>query len=151
MHFSTVAAGALALAPQLGSAHFLFPHLMLNGVRTGAYEYVREHDNGFMPSNNNFLTSNDFRCNKGSWNHRNQPKTAVVTAGKDTVGFNLHLDFGIYHPGPVTVRIKSESFAPRPSQLLTRGNRSTSPRRPTATSVTMTGLATGSRCTSLAL
>lgn len=105
MHFSTVAAGALALAPQMASAHFLFPHLMLNGVRTGANEYVREHDFGFMPHNNDWIDSPDFRCNVGSWNHRRQPKTAQVTAGKDTVGFNLHLDFDLYHPGPVTVRL----------------------------------------------
>jgi hypothetical protein len=101
MHLSLVY-GALAVLPQLSSAHFLFPHLMLNGVKTGANEYVREHDNGFQPSfTPEILTSNDIRCNKGSWNHRTQPKTAQVTAGKDVVGFHLHLDFGIYHPGPV--------------------------------------------------
>lgn len=103
MHFSTVTAVAFAVAPRLASAHFLFPHLMLNGLRTGAFEYVREHDFGFMPHNNDFINSQDFRCNEGSWRHRREPKTAQVTAGRDTVGFNLHLDFGIYHPGPVTV------------------------------------------------
>lgn len=116
MHFSTVAAGALALAPQMASAHFLFPHLMLNGVRTGAYEYVREHDFGFMPHNNDWIDSPDFRCNVGSWGHRRQPKTAQVTAGKDTVGFNLHLDFDLYHPGPVTV---SGTPSPDPNSQLT--------------------------------
>lgn len=105
MHWSTITAGALALVPQLSSAHFLFPHLMLNGVRTREYEYVREHDFGFMPHNNDFITHLDFRCNTGSWSHRRDPKTAQVTAGKDVVGFNLHLDFGIYHPGPVTVSL----------------------------------------------
>ncbi|KAK4252161.1 glycosyl hydrolase family 61-domain-containing protein [Corynascus novoguineensis] len=96
--------GALALFSQLSSAHFLFPHLMLNGVKTEPYEYVREHDNGFNPSfTPEILESEDFRCNKGSWNHRSDPKTAQVTAGKDTVGFHLHLDFGIYHPGPVII------------------------------------------------
>lgn len=109
MHFR-LAYGALALLPQLSSAHFLFPHLMLNGVKTGAYEYVREHDNGFQPSwTPEILDSNDIRCNKGSWNHRSQPKTAQVTAGKDVVGFHLHLDFGIYHPGPVTAGPSSHS------------------------------------------
>ncbi|KAK4461702.1 family 61 putative glycoside hydrolase [Cladorrhinum samala] len=103
MHISTLVFGAFALAPQLASAHFLFPHLMLNGVKTGAYEYVREHDYGFNPHNNDWINSPDFRCNEGSWAHRRNPKTAQVTAGKDTVGFNLHLDFGIYHPGPVTI------------------------------------------------
>ncbi|KAL1837288.1 hypothetical protein VTJ49DRAFT_4054 [Mycothermus thermophilus] len=103
MHVSSIIAGALALAPS-ASAHFLFPHLMLNGVRTGAYEYVREHDFGFMPHNNDWIYSPDFRCNEGSWRHRREPKTAQVTAGRDVVGFNLHLDFDLYHPGPVTVR-----------------------------------------------
>ncbi|KAK4194720.1 glycosyl hydrolase family 61-domain-containing protein [Triangularia verruculosa] len=70
---------------KFASVHFLFPHLMLNGVRTGAYEYVREHDFGFMPHNNDFINHPDFR------------------SGRDTVGFNLHLDFKIYHPGPVTI------------------------------------------------
>ncbi|EAQ85252.1 hypothetical protein CHGG_09266 [Chaetomium globosum CBS 148.51] len=82
MHFS-LAYGALALLPQLSNAHFLFPHLMLNGVKTGAYEYVREHDNGFQPSfTPEILSSNDFRCNKGSWNHRSQPKTAKIYLSK---------------------------------------------------------------------
>ena len=112
MHLPLLASGALALLPQLSSAHFLFPHLMLNGVKTNAFEYVREHDNGFQPSfTPEILSSNDFRCNKGSWNHRSQPKTAKVTAGKDTVGFHLHLDFGIYHPGPVTA---SPPISPTP-------------------------------------
>lgn len=149
MHFSTVAAGALALAPQMASAHFLFPHLMLNGVRTGAYEYVREHDFGFMPHNNDWIDSPDFRCNVGSWNHRRQPKTAQVTAGKDSVGFNLHLDFDLYHPGPVTVR-QTPPFQPSlPLSADTLVLRSTSP-RPPATSATTTARATGSRCTSRA-
>ncbi|KAH6621145.1 glycosyl hydrolase family 61-domain-containing protein [Chaetomium sp. MPI-SDFR-AT-0129] len=103
MHLSSITAGALALAPQLASAHFLFPHLMLNGVKTEAYEYVREHDFGFNPHKTDWINSEDFRCNEGSWNHRNDPKTAEVTAGQDVVGFNLHLDFAIYHPGPVTI------------------------------------------------
>ena len=106
MHFTSVASTvALALQLPVASAHFLFPHLMLNGVRTGAYEYVREHDFGFMPHNNDWINSQDFRCNEGSWRHRREPKTAQVTAGRDMVGFNLHLDFDLYHPGPVTVSL----------------------------------------------
>ncbi|KAK4219896.1 family 61 putative glycoside hydrolase [Rhypophila decipiens] len=103
MHVPSLTFGALALLPSLSSAHFLFPHLMLNGVKTNPFEYVREHENGFMPSNNDFLTNQDFRCNKGSWQHRRDPKTAQVTAGKDVIGFHTQLDTGIYHPGPVTI------------------------------------------------
>lgn len=114
MHIPGLTLGALALLPSLTWAHFLFPHLMLNGVKTAPFEYVREHENGFMPSNNDFLTNPDFRCNKGSWGHRRDPKTAQVTAGKDVVGFHTQLDTGIYHPGPVTVRYRPPSLSLHP-------------------------------------
>lgn len=96
---------AVAVLPALSSAHYLFPHLYLNGVKTAGYQYVREHDNGFQPSwdDGRFLQSNDIRCNKGSENHRTQTKAAKVVAGKDSVGFGTNLDGRLGHPGPLTV------------------------------------------------
>lgn len=96
---------AVAVLPALSSAHYLFPHLYLNGVKTAGYQYVREHDNGFQPSwdDGRFLQSNDIRCNKGSESHRTQTKAAKVVAGKDSVGFGTNLDGRLGHPGPLTV------------------------------------------------
>ncbi|KAI0206993.1 glycoside hydrolase [Astrocystis sublimbata] len=94
-----------ALAPVLSMAHYHFPHLIINGQVTGAHEYVREHDNGYMPSwsDGAFLNSNDLRCNKGSQNHMRQPKTAKVTAGKDEIGFATNVHAHIQHPGPLQI------------------------------------------------
>lgn len=97
----------LALAALVGgsAAHFHFPHLIVNGKVTNPHEYTREHDNGYMPSweDGKFLTNTDMRCNKGSMNHRTQPKTYKVTAGQDTVGFATNVQAEIRHPGPFTV------------------------------------------------
>jgi len=94
-----------AILPALSSAHYLFPHLYLNGVKTREYVYTREHDNGFQPSwdDGRFLSSNDIRCNKGSENHRTKTQAAKVVAGKDVIGFGTNLDARIEHPGPLTV------------------------------------------------
>jgi len=104
-----------ALSPALTLAHYHFPHLILNDKVTGAHEYVREHDNGYMPSwdDGRFLTSNDLRCNKGSQNHRTQPKTAKVVAGKDIVGFATNVQAEIQHPGPLQVRDPSRPMCVR--------------------------------------
>lgn len=101
--FSIVALAGLL--PSLVQAHYLWPQLILNGKVTAPFEYVREHDNGFMPSwsDGAFLNSNDLRCNKGSMNHRTQPKTARVVAGQDVVGFATNVQSEIRHPGPLQV------------------------------------------------
>ncbi|KAF2729585.1 hypothetical protein EJ04DRAFT_502107 [Polyplosphaeria fusca] len=94
-----------ALLPALSVAHYHFPHLILNTKVTGAHEYVRPSDNGYMPSweDGAFLQNPDIRCNKGSMNHRKEPKTAKITAGKDIVGFQTNVQAHIQHPGPLTV------------------------------------------------
>lgn len=97
-----------ALLPTLTVAHYHFPHLILNGKVTNPHEYVREHDNGYMPSGSgdslgSWLNSNDLRCNKGSQNHMSQPKTAKVVAGQDVVGFATNVQAEIRHPGPIQV------------------------------------------------
>ncbi|KAI0159860.1 glycoside hydrolase [Hypoxylon sp. FL1284] len=98
-------AALTAVLPALAAAHYHFPQLVINGRETGVYEYVREHDNGYMPSwdDGRFLASNDLRCNKGSENHRGTPKAAKVTAGKDSVGFVTNVHSKIQHPGPLQV------------------------------------------------
>ena len=144
-----------ALSPALTLAHYHFPHLILNDKVTNPHEYVREHDNGYMPSwdDGRFLNSNDLRCNKGSENHRTQPKTAKVVAGKDVVGFATNVQAEIRHPGPLQVRFSlTEPVHDGDGMLadcLGKTNRSTSP-KPPATSATTTAPATGSRCTSWA-
>ncbi|KAL8285876.1 hypothetical protein RB597_002788 [Gaeumannomyces tritici] len=105
MKFSTIssASAALLLLPQLVSAHYLFPHFILNDKVSKPQEFTREHDNGFMPLKTpEILTSDDIRCNKGSMNHRTQPKTAKIKAGQDTVGFKTAVG-NVFHPGPITI------------------------------------------------
>ncbi|KLU86026.1 hypothetical protein MAPG_05045 [Magnaporthiopsis poae ATCC 64411] len=105
MKFSmtSTAAAALFLLPQLASAHYLFPIFIHNDKVSKPQEFTREHDNGFQPLKTpGILTSNDLRCNKGSWNHRKQPKTAKVKAGQDTIGFQTAVG-NVFHPGPITI------------------------------------------------
>lgn len=106
--FNLLSSVVLAATPS--TAHYLFPHFVINDTVTNEFEHVREHDNGFMPSWNDgaILTSNNLRCNKGSENHMSAPTPAQVVAGRDTVGFQTNLGTKIYHPGPVTVSL---SFA----------------------------------------
>jgi hypothetical protein len=95
-----------ALMPSAAIAHYFFPHLVVNGQVTPEYEYTREHDNFLNPSweDGAFLNNNDLRCNKGSMNHRTEPKTYKITAGQDVVGFQTYAGTdGLYHPGPVQV------------------------------------------------
>jgi hypothetical protein len=103
---------AAALLPSLSLAHYHFPHLVLNGRISGAHEYVRPTDNGYMPSweEGAFLNNPDIRCNKGSMNHRTEPKTAKIIAGKDIVGFQTNVQARIQHPGPLTVRDEKTSW-----------------------------------------
>jgi len=98
--------GLAALMPSSTIAHYFFPHFVINGQVTPEYEYTREHDNFLNPSweDGAFLNSDDLRCNKGSMNHRTEPKTATVIAGQDVVGFQTYAGTdGLYHPGPVQI------------------------------------------------
>jgi hypothetical protein len=95
------------LLPSATLAHYFFPHLVVNGQVTSEHEYTRKHDNFLNPSweDGAFLYNTDLRCNKGSMNHRNEPKTYRITAGQDVVGFQTYAGTdGLYHPGPVQVR-----------------------------------------------
>jgi len=104
MKTSVALAAIAAVLPSLSSAHYLFPHLILNGVVTDGFKYVREHDNGFQPSyGQDIWNKTDFRCNKGSENHRAATQAAKVVAGKDVIGFQTNLGAHIAHPGPMQV------------------------------------------------
>lgn len=87
------------------AAHYHFPHLIVNGQVFGPMQYVREHDNGYMPSwdNGAFLNNPEMRCNKGAQNHAGRVTPYRVIAGRDVVGFQTNLNTGIGHPGPLTV------------------------------------------------
>ncbi|EMD68959.1 hypothetical protein GGP41_001378 [Bipolaris sorokiniana] len=89
----------------LTQAHYHFPHFVINGQVTGPHQYVREHDNGFQPSwdEGRFINSEHLRCNKGSMNHRTQPKTYKVKAGQDVIGFQASINTELFHPGPVQI------------------------------------------------
>ena len=107
---SFAAFGLVALLPSLSSAHYLFPDLIINGQVSTGYAHVREHDNGFQPSDKEIITQDDFRCNMGSENHRSDAEPAVVVAGQDEVGFQVSLGQGLFHPGPITVRTATVAF-----------------------------------------
>ncbi|KAF6817652.1 fungal cellulose binding domain protein [Colletotrichum musicola] len=102
MKFSAVAAVA-ALAPSFVSAHYFFPHLYVNGVKSAEYEYVRRSTQGFQPHfGPSIMSSNDMRCNTGSQANATRTKIAKVKAG-DTIGFGTNLGAQIQHPGPIQV------------------------------------------------
>ena len=104
MKISTCLVAVVTVLPSLSTAHYLFPHLIINGVVTDGFKYVREHDNGFQPYYaSDVWNNNDFRCNKGSENHRAKTQAAKVVAGKDVIGFQTNLAAHIGHPGPMQV------------------------------------------------
>ncbi|KAH9908522.1 glycosyl hydrolase family 61-domain-containing protein [Xylariomycetidae sp. FL2044] len=99
---STIAAVA-ALLPSLASAHYYFPHLVVDGVSSDEYEYVRRSTQGFQPHFGfDILSSDDLRCNTGAQANAASTKVATVKAG-DTIGLATNLAAKIEHPGPIQV------------------------------------------------
>lgn len=88
----------LAVVAPLVSAHYNFDALIVDGVKTEPYQYVRalapEAGNGPFYD----VTDNDIRCNKGSFANAANTETLPVKAG-DTLGFNINSVLG--HPGPL--------------------------------------------------
>lgn len=68
-------------------AHYKWPALILDGVATPDYEYVRVNTNNINPIMD--LNSTDMRCNQGGLDSGPQTSTATVKAG-DTVGLSLY-------------------------------------------------------------
>ena len=110
MKLSTFVTVASAALPELVSAHYFFPHLYVNDVRSQEFEFVRRSTQGFQPHFGfDILSSNDFRCNTGATTN-DGTKVASVAAG-DTIGFGTNLEAQIQHPGPVIVYFKDGTFA----------------------------------------
>ncbi|RTE72428.1 hypothetical protein BHE90_013169 [Fusarium euwallaceae] len=98
----SVSAAILAL-PSVVSAHYFFPHLYVNDVKSAEYEYVRRSTQGFQPHFGfDILSSNEMRCNTGAQANAGSTKVAEVNAG-DTIGFGTNLDGNIQHPGAIQV------------------------------------------------
>ncbi|KAF7555434.1 hypothetical protein G7Z17_g2131 [Cylindrodendrum hubeiense] len=103
MKFSIATSVALAALPSLTSAHYFFPHLYVNDVKSEEFEYVRRSTQGYQPHFGfDILSSNDMRCNTGSQANAGSTKVASVNSG-DTIGFGTNLDGNIQHPGPIQV------------------------------------------------
>ncbi|KAF3022636.1 hypothetical protein E8E14_013989 [Neopestalotiopsis sp. 37M] len=83
------------------SAHYFFPHLIVNNNFTGYFEYVREDTQGYMPFKDGY-DSTDLRCNVGSEGFANQTGVYKVKAG-DELGFGTDFNALIQHPGPMQV------------------------------------------------
>ncbi|KAL0944502.1 glycosyl hydrolase family 61 protein [Colletotrichum truncatum] len=81
-------------------AHYNHEALIINGIVTPPYEYVRRSTNGWSPVAN--VTSLDMVCNEGGLNPDTmaKTKTAKVAPG-DLVGFTVNIEIG--HPGPLAV------------------------------------------------
>ncbi|ETS76507.1 hypothetical protein PFICI_11894 [Pestalotiopsis fici W106-1] len=83
------------------SAHYFFPHLIVNNNFTGYFEYVREDTQGYMSFKDGY-SSTDLRCNVGSQDFANQTGVYKVKAG-DELGFGTDFNALIQHPGPMQV------------------------------------------------
>ncbi|KAF7532277.1 hypothetical protein G7054_g8108 [Neopestalotiopsis clavispora] len=83
------------------SAHYFFPHLIVNNNFTGYFEYVREDTQGYMPFKDGY-DSTDLRCNVGSEGFANQTGVYKVKAG-DELGFGTDFNALIQHPGPIQI------------------------------------------------
>ncbi|KAF4922050.1 putative endo-beta-1,4-glucanase D [Colletotrichum viniferum] len=90
---------SLAAAISSASAHYFFPHLIVNGNFTGYNEYVRENTQGYMPLKNGY-DSTDLRCRTDSMQYASKTGIYKVKAG-DEVGFGLNFGGRIQHPGPM--------------------------------------------------
>ncbi|PLB51472.1 hypothetical protein P170DRAFT_422482 [Aspergillus steynii IBT 23096] len=106
MKYSAAVAITAALA-QSASAHYIFSKLVLNGVASEDWQYIRQttRTENYMPTkfSNTFdnLTpkDNDFRCNLGSFSNAAKTEVADVAAG-DKIAMKLFYDGSIAHPGP---------------------------------------------------
>lgn len=86
-------------------AHFNFEALIVNGVTTQPYEYVRRVTNSNSPVTS--VDDDNIRCNVGGSNGTwSQTKTQAVNAG-DKIGFTINQNIG--HPGPMNVYLSKDT------------------------------------------
>ncbi|KAI1842613.1 hypothetical protein JX265_012606 [Neoarthrinium moseri] len=110
MKYSYTLSVGLAGLAQLASAHYFFDVLVVDGVASKSYEYVRANsrDKKYMPTKyiNTFdnLTPDDtdFRCNLGATSNGNTVGTAEVAAGSE-LAMVLGVGATMQHPGPAQV------------------------------------------------
>ncbi|KAL6399409.1 putative fungal cellulose binding domain protein [Ilyonectria robusta] len=103
MKFAVATSFALAALPSMVSAHYFFPHLYVNDVKSEEYEYVRRSTQGFQPHFGfDILSSDEMRCNTGAQANAGSTKLASVNSG-DTIGFGTNLEANIQHPGAIQV------------------------------------------------
>lgn len=106
----SVATTLAAVLAQSANAHYIFSKLIVGGVESEDWQYIRQttRAENYMPTKfvNTFddLTPNDddFRCNLGSFGNAANTEVAEVAAG-DTLGMKLFFDAQIQHPGPGSV------------------------------------------------
>jgi hypothetical protein len=74
-----------------------FTNLIVSGVKTGYYQYIRINNNHWSHSSVQDVTSNDMRCG-GEMIFPTNASIKAVSAG-NTVGFSV--EGGLGHPGPL--------------------------------------------------
>lgn len=93
----------LAALASIGSAHYVFPAVIHNGVTTPDWTNVRQWTTYYTFGPVTDVTSLDIRCNVGGSTAKIGTNTTTVNAG-DTIGFTVEpTSSGLYHPGPVNV------------------------------------------------
>ncbi|KAF7538265.1 hypothetical protein G7054_g3073 [Neopestalotiopsis clavispora] len=105
-HSANLVAVAAALA-RVADAHYIFSQLVLNGVASDDWQYIRQttRTENYMPTkftntyDNLTPSDSDFRCNLGSFSNAANTEVADVAAG-DTIAMKLFYDGSIAHPGP---------------------------------------------------
>src|SRR5690349_21256650 len=96
MHWTTSTLVAITALLSPVFAHWNFESLIVNGIDTGAYNYVRRTKNSNSPVQD--VKSKDMICNVGGIDDdvMSATKTYTVSPG-DQVGFTIRDIFG--HPG----------------------------------------------------
>ncbi|TID18081.1 lytic polysaccharide monooxygenase [Venturia nashicola] len=84
-------------ATGLASAHYTFTNLIVNGNKSGYYQYIRINNNHWSHGSVQDVNSNDMRCG-GEMIFPSNASTKTVIAGT-TVGFRV--EGGLAHPGPL--------------------------------------------------
>ncbi|KAI1849829.1 hypothetical protein JX265_012295 [Neoarthrinium moseri] len=106
-HSAAFVATAAAVLARSADAHYIFSKLVLNGVASNDWQYIRQttRATNYMPTkwtntyDNLTPSDTDFRCNLGSFSNAAKTEVADVAAG-DTIAMKLFYDGSIAHPGP---------------------------------------------------
>ncbi|KAL3460073.1 glycoside hydrolase [Aspergillus heterothallicus] len=84
----------------LTQAHYNFEALIVNGMITQPYEYVRRTTNGWSPIGD--VNSPNMICNEGGLDPTTMANTKTYSVNPgDSVGFTVNIEIG--HPGPLAV------------------------------------------------